>query len=141
MSNESRVSIIIAARNYARFLDEAIRSALAQTVPCEVIYADDASLDDSLAIARSHGIVVLSSDRHLGVCTARNRGDYFVFLDGDDRMPPDFIARHLAAISPGTPFVFGPAKAFGDGPHAKAYWTGLFYTFIDKRSVVGLIAT
>src|SRR5262245_29193105 len=129
---DARVSIVVAARNQGRFLDEALRSAVSQSVTCEVLYADDASIDDSLDVARrfeSNGVIVLPGDRHQGVCAARNRGaeiargEYLIFLDGDDRMPRDFVARHLAAMTSGTPFVYGPAKAFGDGPAARAYWS------------------
>jgi len=129
---DSRVSIIIAARNNGCYLAEALASAFSQTVPCEVIYADDASIDDSVDIARKWlpaGLVLLPADLHQGVCATRNRGaqiargDLFVFLDGDDRLPPDFVARHLAAITPDAPFVYGPAKAFGDGPQARSFWS------------------
>jgi glycosyltransferase involved in cell wall biosynthesis len=127
-----RVSILIAARNNGRYLDETLQSAFAQTHAGEVIYADDASRDESLEIARrweDRGLIVLPELVQRGVCATRNRaarvatGEYFVFLDGDDRLPRDFIARHLAAMTPETPFVYGPARAFGDGRHAHAYWS------------------
>lgn len=130
-SASSHVSIIVAARNNGRYLEECLRSVLDQTVPCEVIYSDDASSDDSLAVARrleESGLLVLPGHVHRGVCAARNRGaaaakgDYLVFLDGDDRLTPNFVTRHLAAMTPGTPFVYGPARAFGEGPHAHAFW-------------------
>lgn len=117
-----RVSILIAARNYAQFLGEAIESALNQTIPCEVIYSDDASDDDSVEVAQSfadRGVVILTASERGGACVARNRaaavstGDYLVHLDGDDIMPPDFVAKHLEAMAPGVPFVYGPAQAFG----------------------------
>jgi|GEM_PF-4997799 len=119
-----RASIVITARNYGRFLPEAIESALRQTVRCEVVYSDDYSQDDSVAIARRYehlGVIVLESSRHLGVCAARNRGaaastaDYLIHLDGDDILPPDFVERHFDSMAPGVPFVYGPAQAFGDG--------------------------
>lgn len=119
----SRVSIIIAARNNERYLAETIESALQQSIPCEVIYSDDNSIDDSLELARqyqSQGLTVLESPRHQGVCETRNRGaaassgDYLVFLDGDDIMPANYIEEHLKAMRDDTPFVYGPAQAFGD---------------------------
>lgn len=129
---DARVSIVVAARNQGKFLEEALRSAISQSIACEILYADDASIDDSLNVARrfeSAGVIMLPGDRHQGVCAARNRGaelsrgEYLIFLDGDDRMPRDFAARHLAAMTPGTPFVYGPAKAFGNGPATRAYWS------------------
>lgn len=137
----TRVSIIIAARNNGRYLEEAIRTAMAQTVACEVIYADDASNDNSLLIARSweeRGLVILPGYVHRGVCAARNRGaavargDYLVFLDGDDRLPKDFVARHQLAMAPGVPFVYGPARAFGDGPHAQTLWAAPEWEHYDR---------
>ncbi len=136
-----QVSIVIAARNNGRYLEETLRSAFAQTVPCEVIYADDASLDDSLAIAgawEARGLVVVRHFAHRGVCAARNlgarlaRGDYLVFLDGDDRLPKGFVARHLEAMTPETPFVYGPARAFGNGPHAQTLWDAPDWSQYDR---------
>lgn len=127
-----RVSIIIAARNNGPFLNEAIRSSMEQSIACEIIYADDASIDDSLEIAgrwTDLGLIILPGALHRGVCAARNlgaavaRGEQLIFLDGDDRLTEGFVARHLEAMTPGTPFVYGPARAFGDGPHARAFWS------------------
>lgn len=126
-----RVSVVITARNYGRFLPEAIESALAQTVPCDVVYSDDFSTDNSVEIARRYedrGVIVLSAASHRGVAVARNRGasaasgDYLIHLDGDDVLTPTFAADHLAAMAPGVPFAYGPAKAFGEGPRAGKFW-------------------
>ncbi len=123
MKREKRVSIIIAARNNSGFLAEAINSSINQSIPCEVIYSDDCSMDDSLNIANqylSQGLVIIKSDYHNGVCEARNRGvshakgDYLLFLDGDDILPPDYVSNQLDAITDATPFVYGGAQAFGD---------------------------
>jgi len=126
----SSVSIVIAARNYAAFLAEAIESALAQTVPCQVLYVDDSSSDDSLQVAGRYagrGLVILEPREHRGVAVARNRGaaratgDYLLFLDGDDVLPADYVARHLDAMRPGCPYVYGAAHGFGDAaPRWKA---------------------
>lgn len=130
-ANAPRVSILITARNNGRFLREAIQSALDQTFPCEVIYSDDCSTDNSVAVAEefaSRGLLILQSSRHLGVCEARNRavrastGTHLVHLDGDDVLTPTFVADHLSAMAPGTPFVYGPAQAFGEGPRANCFW-------------------
>ncbi len=118
-----RVSIVIAARNYAAFLAETIESALSQTIPCQVLYADDSSSDASLEVAGRYagrGVAILEQREHRGVPAARNlgaahaAGDYLVFVDGDDVLPADFAARHLEAMQPGCPFVYGPARAFGE---------------------------
>lgn len=99
------VSIVIANYNYARFLPEAIESALAQTYPAvEVIVIDDGSTDDSLAVAGRYDITVLAQENQ-GVCAARNnaaavaRGKYILFLDADDLLFPDTIARLVARLA------------------------------------------
>ena len=118
-----RVSIVIAARNYARYLPEAIESALAQTVPCEVIYSDDASHDNSPDVARRYvdrGLTVIESPLQRGVASARRRGfeiargNWFINLDGDDILPATYVAEMLKAAKPDTPFVYADAQAFGD---------------------------
>lgn len=115
------VSLIVTARNYGRFLDECLRSCMAQTVkPLDVVYSDDASNDDSLDVARRiEGVQIVEHPSHVGVCQARNdgvaasRGEVLIHVDGDDRLPPDFVARHLEALTPDAPFAYGPAQAFG----------------------------
>lgn len=118
-----KVSIIIAARNNGPFLAEAIRSAFNQSVPCEVIYIDDCSMDDSINVAKQYlkqGLIVIESPYHLGVCEARNRGashaqgNYLIFLDGDDVLPIDYVEEHLKVMTHTTPFVYGSAQAFGE---------------------------
>jgi glycosyltransferase involved in cell wall biosynthesis len=117
-----KVSIIVAGRNSAKWIREAVSSALTQTIPCEVIYSDDCSTDgtlDALAGIATDKLTVIRSPTHKGVCAARNRGaaaskgEYLCSLDTDDVMPPDFIEKHLDAMQPGMPFVYGPAQAFG----------------------------
>jgi len=116
------VSIVIAGRNYGKYLPEAIKSALEQTVPCEVIYSDDGSSDDSVEIARmfeERGLVVLGTATNQGVCAARNRGVHasrgywIVHLDADDQFPPTYVEKMLEVAQPGTPFCYGAAHAFG----------------------------
>lgn len=103
------VSIVVANYNYARFLGEALESALAQTHrQVEVIVVDDGSTDDSLAVAGRYPVRVLA-EAHLGVGAARNRGAvaargaFLMFLDADDRLEPTYVEACLAALQ-GSPF-------------------------------------
>jgi glycosyltransferase involved in cell wall biosynthesis len=98
------VSIVIANHNYGRFLSQAIASALAQShSPIEVVVVDDGSSDDSLQVAHGYPVKVISQVNR-GVCAARNRGaseargGFFVFLDADDMLDPDYVARTLTAL-------------------------------------------
>lgn len=90
------VSVIIPTYNYARYLGEAIDSALGQTLaPLEVIVVDDGSTDDTPELLAAYGdrIRVLRQ-KNAGVAVARNsgiaaaRGEYVAFLDADDTWLP-----------------------------------------------------
>lgn len=98
------VSIIIPCFNAQRWLSEAIDSCLQQTYPqIEIIVIDDASTDNSLEIIESYGDRVIweSLAENKGGCYARNRGfaiskgKYIQFLDADDYIFPEKIARQV----------------------------------------------
>jgi len=115
------VSIIVAARNNGKYLKECLESCLNQTNPAiEVIYSDDFSEDDSIEIAKSiKGVKVVEHKEWVGVVKARNdgvaasSGQALVHVDGDDKIPPDFIEKHLSVFDETTPFVYCEAQAFG----------------------------
>lgn len=104
------VSILIPACNAERWVPDAIRSALAQTwEPKEVIIVDDGSTDRTLAMARQFEskLVRVVGQQNLGAAAARNkafslsRGDYIQWLDADDLLAPDKVAKQIEAIEPG----------------------------------------
>lgn len=109
-------SIVITNYNYARFLEDAIESALGQRGDAvEVVVVDDGSTDDSRAVmARFGGRIRTVLQDNGGQAAAINRGfevargDLVMFLDADDRLEPDAAARLRAAWRPGTARVHGP---------------------------------
>jgi glycosyltransferase involved in cell wall biosynthesis len=122
MTGKPLVSVMIGVYNGAAFLSEAIESVLAQTHgPLELIVVDDGSEDESGSIARAYGAAVrcITQPRG-GMAAARNRavaearGDYFAFLDADDRFLPDKIERQLSIFDtdPGVDAVFGHVTEF-----------------------------
>jgi glycosyltransferase involved in cell wall biosynthesis len=100
-----RVSVIIAAYNYGRYLDGALDSVLAQTFPnWEAIVVDDGSTDDTSEVIRPY----LADPRiryqrtdHLGAAGARNTGirntcgELVAILDADDSWLPTKLERQV----------------------------------------------
>jgi glycosyltransferase involved in cell wall biosynthesis len=99
------LSIIVINYNYARFLSDAIGSALAvRAAHKEVIVVDDGSTDCSSTVIRSFGSrVVPIFKKNGGALSAINegfrhaRGDVIIFLDADDRISED-VAHHLFSV-------------------------------------------
>jgi len=92
-----RFSIIITFHNQRGFVTDAMNSALAQKdTDYEVIVVDDASSDGTSEGLKNYAnaISLVCLDVNVGACGARNRGaavargDYLVFLDGDDAFVP-----------------------------------------------------
>jgi glycosyltransferase involved in cell wall biosynthesis len=101
------VSILIPAYNAEAWISDTLRSALAQTwEPKEIIVVDDGSTDRTLAIARSFESEKLRvvTQQNQGASATRNKafslskGDYIQYLDADDLMGPDKIAKQLEAL-------------------------------------------
>ena len=99
--SDLRASIVISSYNYARFLPVAIDSALAQTHRgTEVVVVDDGSRDGSAEVIRAYGSRVIPLIKsNGGQASAFNegfklsRGDVVIFLDSDDYLAPDTVAR------------------------------------------------
>jgi glycosyltransferase involved in cell wall biosynthesis len=108
-------SVIISSHNYARFLRQAIESALAQTHRAtEVIVVDDGSTDGSRAvIAEYDGRVraILKDNGGQGSALnagfAASRGEVVVFLDSDDALEPDAVEQIVSRTGPSVSKVHG----------------------------------
>lgn len=125
------VSVVVIFLNAKRFLDEAVRSVMAQTYPYwELLLVDDGSSDGSSALARryaerdparvrylehpGHRNQGMSASRNLGLHHAR--GEYLALLDSDDVWLPHKLERQVAILRahPGVGLLFG----------APLYWFG-----------------
>jgi glycosyltransferase involved in cell wall biosynthesis len=103
-----KVSVIIPAYNYARFLPGAIQSVLDQTFrDFELIVVDDGSTDDTADVvspyARRHGVIYIRQENR-GLSAARNTGirhaggELVAFLDPDDLWLPEKLQRQVALM-------------------------------------------
>jgi glycosyltransferase involved in cell wall biosynthesis len=104
---EPLVSILVPAYNAQRWIADTLESALAQTWSRkEIIIVDDGSRDRTLSLAREFASKTVSvvSQENQGASAARNKalsvcqGDYIQWLDADDLLAPDKIARQMEAI-------------------------------------------
>src|ERR1700739_203957 len=110
MHSPSAVSIVINNYNYARFLRDAIDSALAQTYSnVEVVVVDDGSTDDSPEIIASYGSRVSAVLKPNGgqasafnAGFAASHGEIVIFLDADDMLVPQTAEKVAQAWEPDT---------------------------------------
>jgi glycosyltransferase involved in cell wall biosynthesis len=99
-------TIVIVNYNYDEFVAAAIDSALAQTyAPLEVIVVDDGSTDGSRRIISGYGLrirTVFKSNAGQGSAYnagwAAAHGEFVLFLDSDDALTPDAMAKVAAAF-------------------------------------------
>lgn len=94
----TRVSVIIPNWNGANLLGAALDSLRLQKRPAdEVLVVDNGSRDNSAAIARAAGAVVLELGENRGFCRAVNEGiraaggDWIAILNNDVEVAPDWL--------------------------------------------------
>ena len=104
------VSIVILTRNRAALLEQALRSALAQTLqPIEIIVVDNASTDGTRELVARYAKNDSRIRYHLfaapgQICAARNAGAqmasgaYVAFLDDDDWWQPNKLERQVTLL-------------------------------------------
>lgn len=121
------VSILVPAYNAEKWLPDTLRSALAQTWDNkEIIVVDDGSKDRTLSVARSFesDTVRVFAQSNQGAAAARNnafeksRGEYIQWLDADDLLSTDKIARQL--------------EAAGESPNPKLLLSGEWGRFLYR---------
>jgi glycosyltransferase involved in cell wall biosynthesis len=122
-----KTSCLITSFNYARFLPEAIESALQQTAPLdEIIVVDDGSTDGTLDLLEQryagHPRVRWFTKANGGQLSCFNagfqaaQGEWIFFLDADDALEPHCAAecRRAWVERPGHDCIFWANRLFGD---------------------------
>lgn len=110
-----KVSIVVPVFNASAYLERCLNSIRSQShAELECLLVDDGSTDDSLALAEriveTHAgpvdFRILRHDRNRGQSAARNTGiraatgEYVYFVDSDDEIWPDAVARFVACAGP-----------------------------------------
>ena len=106
------VSVAVLNYNYARYLPERLTTVFAQTYPVqEVLLLDDASTDDSLAVAAEvaeasgRELRVLANKKNAGVFAQWKRaaeaatGEFVWLCEADDAADPRFLSRLVEAMA------------------------------------------
>jgi glycosyltransferase involved in cell wall biosynthesis len=110
------VSVVIPCYNHARFLAEAIESALQQEYrPMEIVVVDDGSTDHTAQVAARYPSVRYCRQKNAGLAAARNKGIseskgiYILFLDADDLLCVGALVSAVEVLleNPGLGFVYG----------------------------------
>ena len=127
VGNKSLVSVIIIFLNMEKFLEETIKSVLAQSYEdWELFLVDDGSTDKSTEIAQrfaaeypekihyrehaDHQNLGMSASRNLGAREAR--GEFIAFLDADDLWLPEKLETHVRILEsrPEVGMLFGSCR-------------------------------
>lgn len=112
-----KISVIVTAYNVGQFLEKCIKSLSNQSYKnIEIIIVNDGSTDDGIETAGRLAVldsrIKILNKKNGGVSSARNAGldsasgSYFAFVDGDDRVEPDYckvllelMIKHNAGVS------------------------------------------
>ena len=97
VSSSPLISVVVTPRHHGRYLPEALDSIGSPALPIQTIVVES-TIDDGVAVARA---------RNSGL--AESRGEYVVFLGGDDRLAPGALELGAAKLEehPEVAFVFG----------------------------------
>ncbi len=129
MKEQALISVVIPAYNAERFIEQTIKSVVAQTYQnIEIIVVNDCSTDKTMEILEKlkkteKRLLVETLKENSGVSAARNKGvelakgEYVAFLDADDLWREDKIEKQLDLIK-----------------ESKAVLCCTGYNFIDEAS-------
>jgi glycosyltransferase involved in cell wall biosynthesis len=111
-----KASVIIASYNHAAYLQQAVESALAQTLAdLEVIVVDDGSTDSTPQLMErlaQNSRVKSIRQENQGLALARNKGweaatgEYINFLDADDYFHPEKIQKQAQVLDQNPHYTF-----------------------------------
>ncbi len=144
------VSVIIPVYNAARFVPEAVESALAQPETAEVILIEDGSPDNSLSVcqvlAEKYDKVRLlrhPGGENRGASASRNLGmehaqyDYIAFLDADDYyLPGRFeVSKNILISDPECDGVYEAMGIHFQSEQAEKKWRDSHMSIVEMTTI------
>jgi GT2 family glycosyltransferase len=134
------VSIVVLSYNSAEHLHDCFASLLALDYPrerVELVLADNASADGSVAYVREHfrGVRILEFDQNYGFCAGNNRAaalvesKFVAFLNPDMRVEPGWLKGLLAALGDEPGVVCASSKVLAWNGKALDF-AGLLLSFV-----------
>ncbi|GGL05227.1 glycosyltransferase [Deinococcus radiotolerans] len=135
-------TVVIPARNEAKYLPMTLRALERQTLPPrEVIVVDNGSRDATLEIARAAGARVLSCEargvahaRQLGLESART--EWVATTDADSLPVPHWLEA-LSEAAPGRTALYGPMRFSGVARHWALASGSSYSAFLHVARVIG----
>ncbi len=151
-----KLSIIVVAHNVELYIEKALNSCIAALdEEYEVIVVDNNSDDATLSLIRSVAAAhpnifnVVENDTNVGLGFGRNigmqhaRGEYILFLDGDDWYSPTAITKCIDYLSKYSfdVLVFDHVRAYPSGrivwnPASKILWEGYRNTPFERAEII-----
>ena len=137
-----RLSVVIPARNCPDQLRFCLdRLAASECTDYELILVDDASTDDTGAVAEASGARVIHLEERKGPAEARNRGareargEILYFIDADTGVHPGNTGAVLAAFDedPGLDALFGSYDLAPTEPNFISQYRNLFHHFVHQQ--------
>lgn len=111
-----KVSVVVPIYNVEKFIERCLRSILNQTYQeFEIICVDDCGQDRSMEIVEDirkqfpEKIRIVSNGKNAGLGAARDagirsaKGDYIAFIDSDDYIKSDYLAKYMEAAEETAP--------------------------------------
>ncbi|MBO7721987.1 MAG: glycosyltransferase family 2 protein [Kiritimatiellae bacterium] len=154
MKDVPLISVLMPACNHARYVEDAVRSVIAQDWPrVEFVAVDDGSADDTPRVLRSlapecekkfeRTVVLFQENR--GTCATLNRllgeakGEYVGVIASDDMYLPGALTALAAALAadPATGLAVGRNQLM-DGEGRRCYWDASRKAVYDPADAVYL---
>lgn len=161
MKKHAKVSIIVPVFNVENYLNDCVKSILAQTYKnLEVILIDDGSTDNSGMLcdkyAKDFAFISTIHKFNEGVNYARrdgfmvSTGDFIAFVDSDDILSPDFISTHLKLLNQTSSDItigkthnfYGESLSINEVNQCQVRGEGIDYTtWSDKKAILSAFIT